>query len=105
MTTSYSLIPEIVNFETFYRSLQNHGTAFVPDVSYYYGSSYQNHIIKNISDLADYLSKETQLSVIPYISSDYPDAIKISNATSLSVLDQLEEALSKLEQWFERHMI
>lgn len=104
MPTTYVSISGIVNFETFYHSLQNQGTALVPDVSGYYGSSYRDHVIKNQYDLADYLSKETQLSVVPHASSEYPDAIKISNATSSQDLEWLEAALSKLERWFDCYL-
>lgn len=105
MTTAYTFLPAIVNFETFKYSLQTYGTAFLPDVSDYYGSIYRHTVIRNSSDLADFLSRELKLPVIPDISADYPDALKIFDAVSVNVSEQLEEAFSKLEHWFEYHMI
>ncbi len=105
MTTAYTFLPEIVNFENFKYSLKTYGTAFLPDVSNYYGSTYQQTVIKNASDLADFLSRELRIPIIPDISADYPDALKIFDAVSANVPEQLEEAFSKLEHWFEYHMI
>ena len=105
MTTAYTFLPEIVNFENFKYSLKTYGTAFLPDVSNYYGSIYQRKTIHNSSDLADFLSKELCVPVVPDVSADYPDALKISDAVASNVPEQLEKAFSKLEHWFEYHMI
>jgi aspartate aminotransferase len=73
-----------------------------PDVSAYFGTSYQNYTIANGNDLCMYLLQEANIALVDGIGFGAPKCIRISYATSeeqLSIaMERLTEALSKLGQ-------
>ena len=71
-----------------------------PDVSYFYGKSYNGATIKNCNDLAMYLLNEALVALVTGEAFGDPNCIRISYATSEEVLMEamrrIREALEKL---------
>lgn len=71
-----------------------------PDVSSYFGKTYQDKTISNSLELADYLLEEALVAVVPGSAFGDPNCIRISYATSEKVLKEatkrISEALAKL---------
>jgi len=65
-----------------------------PDVSYYYGKSFGNTIIKNSSELCMYLLNEAHVALVPGEAFGSPECIRISYATSKELI---KEAVSRIE--------
>lgn len=72
-----------------------------PDVSSYYGKSYNGHVISNGEDLSMYLLQEGKVSVVSGEGFGAPECIRISFAASHKTIeagiDQIKEALAKLK--------
>lgn len=81
----------------------NPGGAFYifPDVSYYFGKSYQTYVIRSADDLCMYLIHEAGVSLVTGNAFGDPNCIRISYATSEeklnAALDRMKTALSKLQ--------
>jgi aspartate aminotransferase len=73
-----------------------------PDVSAYFGTSYQHYTIANGNDLCMFLLQEANIALVDGTGFGAPKCIRISYATSeeqLSIaMERLTEALSKLGQ-------
>lgn len=73
-----------------------------PDVSAYFGTSYQHYTIANGNDLCMFLLQEANIALVDGTGFGAPKCIRISYATSeeqLSIaMERLTEALSKLDQ-------
>ncbi len=73
---------------------------FFPDVSTYFGKSYNGNTIHNAKDLCLYILSEELLAVVPGEAFGSPNSIRISYATSEEVLreaiQRLKKALDKL---------
>ena len=73
---------------------------FFPDVSAYFGKSYNGTTINSAKDLCLYILDEELLAVVPGEAFGSPDSIRISYATSEKVLTEaiqrLKKALEKL---------
>ncbi len=71
-----------------------------PDVSYFYGKSYNGRIINNCNDLAMYLLDEALVALVTGEAFGDPNCIRISYATSEEILTEamrrIREALEKL---------
>ncbi|PHR28165.1 MAG: aspartate aminotransferase [Fluviicola sp.] len=71
-----------------------------PDVSYFYGKSYNGRTIKDCSDLALYLLDEALVALVTGEAFGDPNCIRISYATSEEILtkamSRIREALEKL---------
>lgn len=71
-----------------------------PDVSYFYGKSYNGREIKDCNDLAMYLLDEALVALVTGEAFGDPNCIRISYATSEEVLtkamNRIQEALEKL---------
>ncbi len=73
---------------------------FFPDVSAYFGKSYNGNTIHNAKDLCLYILSEELLAVVPGEAFGSPNSIRISYATSEEILreaiQRLKKALDKL---------
>jgi len=71
-----------------------------PDVSSFFGKKYQEHIIKDSSDLCLYLLSEAMVALVSGDAFGAPACIRISYAASedtlTNAMDRVKEALSKL---------
>ncbi len=71
-----------------------------PEVSYYFGKKYNNHIINNATDLTFYLLDEGHLALVPGAAFGEDNYIRFSYATSeenlIEALKRMKEALAKL---------
>lgn len=71
-----------------------------PDVSSFFGKSYQGKTIENATDLSMYILEEAQVALVTGQAFGNPNCIRFSYATSLEVLekalDRLEKALNDL---------
>lgn len=74
---------------------------FFPNISWYYGKSYQGKLIKNATDLSMYLLDVAHVAVVPGDAFGNPNCIRISYATSMELLEEavlrLRMALSELK--------
>ncbi len=68
---------------------------FFPDVSTYFGKSYNGNTIHNAKDLCLYILSEELLAVVPGEAFGSPNSIRISYATSE---DTLREAIQRLKK-------
>ncbi|PIE86844.1 MAG: aspartate aminotransferase [Bacteroidetes bacterium] len=73
-----------------------------PDVSYFYGKSYNGRTINNCNDLAMYLLDEALVALVTGEAFGDPNCIRISYATSEEILTEamrrIREALEKLSE-------
>jgi aspartate aminotransferase len=73
-----------------------------PDVSYYFGASFENYTINNGNDLCMYLLQEANIALVDGSGFGAPKCIRISYATSEELLEKamqrLTEALAKLRK-------
>jgi aspartate aminotransferase len=67
---------------------------FFPNVTHYFGTSFNGLVIKNACDLAMYLLDHGHIATVPGDAFGNPDCIRISYATSM---EKLEEAISRLK--------
>ena len=71
-----------------------------PEVSYYFGKKYNNHTIKNATDLTFFLLDEGHLALVPGAAFGEDTYVRFSYATSeenlIEALKRMKEALSKL---------
>jgi aspartate/methionine/tyrosine aminotransferase len=71
-----------------------------PNISQYIGKKYHRSLIRNSSDLAEYLLKEFNIALIPGAAFGSDDHLRLSYATSMDTLERgmhrLEKALVKL---------
>jgi aspartate aminotransferase len=71
-----------------------------PEVSYYFGKKYNNHTIKNATDLTLFLLDEGHLALVPGAAFGEDTYVRFSYATSeenlIEALKRMKEALSKL---------
>lgn len=72
-----------------------------PEVSYYFGKKYKNHVINNATDLTMYLLDEGFLALVPGAAFGEDTYIRFSYATSeeklIEALKRMKEALAKLQ--------
>jgi aspartate aminotransferase len=73
---------------------------FFPEVSDYFGKSYNGNTINNASDMSMYLLSEANVSVVTGAAFGAPKCIRISYAASreelVEAMSRIKEALSKL---------
>lgn len=79
-----------------------HGAFYVfPDVSHYFGKSYNGTLIKNATDLCFYLLDNAKVAIVPGAAFGNDNHIRISYATSEDVLVKaflrIKESLSHLK--------
>jgi len=67
---------------------------FFPDVTHYYGKSYNGHTIMNATDLANYLLEVAHVALVPGDAFGNPACIRISYATSM---EKLTEAMERIK--------
>jgi aspartate aminotransferase len=93
----YELISEIDGIKV---NLPEGAFYFFPDISYYFGKSYNGLTIKNAKELCLYILNEELLATVPGEAFGSPNSIRISYATSEQVLKEamkrLRSALKKL---------
>jgi aspartate aminotransferase len=74
---------------------------FFPNISSYFGKSYQNTTIQDANDLALFLLDEAKVAVVTGDAFGNPECIRLSYATSDEILveacKRIGEALKKLE--------
>ena len=80
----------------------SHGAFYLmPNVSSFYGKSYNGKVIKDSFDLSDYLLDEARIALVPGAAFEAPDNLRISYSNSMEnltkALDQMEAALAKLQ--------
>jgi aspartate/methionine/tyrosine aminotransferase len=72
-----------------------------PNISHYIGKKYHKTLIRNSSDLAEYLLKEFRIALIPGAAFGADNHLRLSYATSMDTLERgmekLEEALARLQ--------
>jgi aspartate aminotransferase len=72
-----------------------------PEVSYYFGKKYKDHVINNGTDLTMYLLDEGHLALVPGAAFGEDNYIRFSYATSeenlIEALKRMKEALAKLQ--------
>jgi aspartate aminotransferase len=68
---------------------------FFPDVTHYYGKSYDGKTISNACDLANYLLDVGHVALVPGDAFGNPDCIRISYATSMELLEEAIERIKK----------
>lgn len=72
----------------------------MPNVSEFFGCTFQDHPILDSSDLAEYLLKVARIAVVPGSAFFFPHNLRISYSTSMQNLrtgmDRMEAALNKL---------
>jgi aspartate aminotransferase len=68
---------------------------FFPDVTYYFGKSFNGRKIENACDLANYLLDEAHVALVPGDAFGNPDCIRISYATSMELLAESVERIKK----------
>lgn len=73
-----------------------------PDVSAYYGTSFENYVIHDGHDLCMYLLQEAHIALVDGSGFGAPKCIRISYATSedqlVKAMERLTEALAKLQK-------
>jgi aspartate aminotransferase len=73
-----------------------------PDISFYFGSTFQNTKIENGDDLCMYLLQEANIALVDGSGFGAPKCIRISYATSEDLLkkamERLTVALEKLKK-------
>lgn len=87
----YELISEINGLKT---NLPEAAFYFFPDISSYFGKSYNGLTINSAKDLCLYILNEELLAVVPGEAFGSPNSIRISYATSE---DTLKEAIRRLK--------
>lgn len=72
-----------------------------PEVSYYFGKKYKDHVIKNGTDLTMFLLDEAHVALVPGAAFGEDKYIRFSYATSeknlTEALKRMKEALAKLQ--------
>ena len=68
---------------------------FFPDVTHYYGMCYNDHTIRNATDLANYLLEVAHVALVPGDAFGNPDCMRISYATSMEKLTEAMERIKK----------
>jgi aspartate aminotransferase len=68
---------------------------FFPNVTSYFGKSFNGQVIANACDLSMYLLDHGHIAVVPGDAFGNPNCIRISYATSM---EKLEEAMSRLKE-------
>ncbi|PBQ30825.1 aspartate aminotransferase [Sphingobacteriaceae bacterium] len=72
-----------------------------PEISYYFGKKYKDHVIKNGTDLTLFLLDEGFLALVPGAAFGEDNYIRFSYATSeeklIEALKRMKEALAKLQ--------
>lgn len=72
----------------------------MPNVTSFYGKSYNGKTIRDSFDMADYLLEEARIAVVPGAAFEAPENLRISYSNSMECLidgmDRMEEALKKL---------
>jgi aspartate aminotransferase len=73
----------------------------VPNISKFFGKSYNDYSINDSFDMADYLLEEAKVAVVPGKAFEMPNNIRIAYSNSLDNIkegmNRMEEALSKLK--------
>lgn len=73
----------------------------MPNVTAFYGRSYNGKVIADSFSLADFLLEEARIAVVPGGAFEAPDNLRISYSNSMESLitgmDRMEEALKKLK--------
>jgi len=67
---------------------------FFPEVSSYFGKSFNGKVIENVNDLCMYILNEGHVSVVPGSAFGAPDCLRLAYATSEEVLT---EALKRIK--------
>ena len=75
---------------------------FFPDISNYFGTSYNDHIIQTADDLAMYLLHEANISVVTGSAFGDDNCIRLSYATSD---DKLTEAMRRMKSALEKLIV
>ena len=68
-----------------------------PDVSAFFGKSYNGEVIKNADDVCMYLLHKVNVSTVTGAAFEQPDCIRLSYATSMV---KLEEGMKRLKEGF-----
>jgi aspartate aminotransferase len=94
----FELLKEIPGLKT---NLPQGAFYFFPEVSYYFGKSYNGRTIKNGTDLSMYLLEEVHVALVPGAAFGDDNYIRFSYATSelnlSEALKRMKAALSKLQ--------
>lgn len=72
-----------------------------PEVSYYFGKSFEGRKIENAADLAMYLLEEGHVATVGGAAFGMPECLRFSYATSdenlIEALKRIKEALARLK--------
>ncbi|MEN8249669.1 MAG: pyridoxal phosphate-dependent aminotransferase [Bacteroidota bacterium] len=93
----YDLLAEIPGLKTL---MPSGAFYFFPDVSSYFGKSYNGRAIDNASDLSMYLLEEAHVSVVTGDAFGIPECVRLSYAASredlVEAIKRIKDSLSKL---------
>ena len=74
---------------------------FFPDISFYFGKSYEGTIIKSAADMSMFLLSDALVSVVTGEAFGDPDCIRLSYATSeellIEAMERIKNSLAKLK--------
>lgn len=70
-----------------------------PDVSYYFGKSYDNGTVENAKDLCMYLLDRAHVAMVPGEAFGAPNCLRISYATSS---ERIREAVQRMQAALEK---
>ncbi|WP_020530537.1 pyridoxal phosphate-dependent aminotransferase [Flexithrix dorotheae] len=90
------LLDEIPGFKT---NLPQGAFYIFPDISYYFGKSYDGQAINNANDLAMFLLNEAHVSIVDGGAFGEPNCVRISFAASD---EDLEEAIKRIKTALEK---
>jgi aspartate aminotransferase len=68
-----------------------------PDVSAFFGKSFEGQVIKNADDICMYLLHKVNVSTVTGAAFEQPNCIRLSYATSMA---KLEEGMKRLKAGF-----
>ncbi len=110
LTTAHAMVTEFKRRRAFiYEALKNirglkvnnpDGAFYMfPDISAFFGKSYEGTVVNNADDLCMYLLHQANVSTVTGAAFGQPNCIRLSYATSM---EKLEEGARRLKTWLEK---
>lgn len=110
LTTAHAMVAEFKKRRAFiYEALKNirglkvnnpDGAFYMfPDISAFFGKSYEGTVVNNADDLCMYLLHQANVSTVTGAAFGQPNCIRLSYATSM---EKLEEGARRLKTWLEK---
>jgi len=110
LTTAHAMVAEFKKRRAFiFEALKNirglkvnnpDGAFYMfPDISAFFGKSYEGTLVNNADDLCMYLLHQANVSTVTGAAFGQPNCIRLSYATSM---EKLEEGARRLKTWLEK---